>query len=95
MSKKPRAKVIPMPRTPAHARATLSAHAGFLAGELVEVVERLRRVEADPDCVSLTLFRSISEPLRHAHRYAVPELGDDIEALAKALRRASPPPEAA
>ncbi|MCG6118360.1 MAG: hypothetical protein MEQ07_09240 [Aquimonas sp.] len=88
-------KVIKMPRKPAHARATVSAHAGFLAGELEEVVERLRRVEADPDCVSLTLFRSISEPLRHAHKFAVPELMEDVQALAQALRRSTPPPEAA
>jgi len=88
-------KVIALPRTPAHARATLASHAAFLAGELFEVVQQLRRIEADPDCVSLSVFRSVSLPIRHAYRYAVPELGEDVQALAKALSRVSPPPEAA
>lgn len=88
-------KVIPLPRTPAHARATLASHAAFLAGELSEVVQQLRRIEADPDCVSLSVFRSVSEPIRRAAQVTVPELMEDVQALALALRRSSSPPEAA
>lgn len=88
-------KVIALPRTPAHARATLASHAAFLAGELSEVVQQLRKIEADPDCVSLSVFRSVSEPIRRACHHAVPELGDDVQALALALRRSSSQPEAA
>jgi hypothetical protein len=88
-------KVIPLPRTPAHARATLASHAAFLAGELSEVVQQLRRIEADPDCVSLSVFRSVSEPIRRAAQVAVPDLMEDVQALGLALRRSSSPPEAA
>jgi len=88
-------KVIALPRTPAHARATLASHAAILAGELSDVVQQLRKIETDPDCVSLSVFRSVSEPIRRACHHAVPELGDDVQALALALRRSSPPPEAA
>ena len=90
-----RRNVAPLPRTPAHARATLVSHAAFLAGELAEVVQQLRKIEADPDCVSLTVFRSVSEPIRRAAQVGVPELGDDVQALALSLRRSNLPPEAA
>lgn len=89
------AKLAALPTSAAYARSVLQAHAKFIAAELQEVVRTLNKIESDPDSVSLQLYREVAGPIRTIAQASLAELMEDIQLLAKALRRGPTPPEAA
>ncbi len=83
------------PPTAQAVRAQMKIRASLMRADLVESIEVLEKIIADPDCVSIALLRSLRLPLDRARMEVLKHLTQDIQDLGKALRRSSPPPEAA